>query len=142
MEKQEELKTDLQGEPKAVENSLSTRLKEKHGKNISLRLKDDERQRFDSFAKSLGMTRTEMIRRAVRYFEKHSAKEKESVVKAAENLMAMKTGSADYDQVIKHSLTKKIYGDGLEIKDDKGNTITRIKNLHSLMEFLDTKVFY
>ena len=141
MEKQEKIEETQSTEQEKPLNRLSVRLNEKHGKNISIRLKDEEKKYFDGLASSLGMTRTEMIKRAVRAYDKQLKDGNSSVVNAAQDLMAVKTGSTDFNNVINHRLSKRIYKKGLSVLDAEGNTITHIKDLHGLMEFVDKNVF-
>jgi len=124
------------------EKTLSKMLTDKYGKNIGLRLKIHELEFMDKLAKDEGVTRTGLIRKAVKHYKEFKDHERDGVLPASRDLVDISKGNEDYQDLMSHSLTKRIYNKGLKIHNEEGEVILKIKDLSSLFDFLVNDVFY
>lgn len=109
-------------------------------KNVTFRFQESELKKYDDFAASIGVTRTKLVRKAlenyINTFHGSNEDSNPSILDAGKELAGLK----DYKKAKKHPLYYFIQTEGMNIKDDEENVIATIKDLESLLDFVDRNV--
>jgi len=108
------------------------------GKNITIRLSGDDLERFDSLCLKYGLSRSDLIRKSVYSYTDKAP----GMIEAARDVAVSNSLSNEVSELASHSLTKKVLKQGIKVYDSEGNLVSVINNLRSLLDFIESKVFY
>lgn len=103
--------------------------------SITIKVNSDEYKYYEELTKKYNTNRTQLIKKAIRYYDKNSGND--PLPTKAKEIISPSISISDYD----HSLLRKVRKEGITVLGNNGESIAVIRNITELLNFVDSKVF-